>query len=63
MNKYGNRQEERDNKDKEVEEKEDMENTMEVELVQAIVNSIEVKNHTEVERLDEFIVCLEELVV
>ena len=36
---------------------------MEVELVQAIVNSIEVKNHTEVERLDEFIVCLEELVV
>lgn len=36
-----------ENKDNEVKEKEDVENTIEVELGQAMVNRVEVENHTE----------------
>ena len=37
----------RENKDNEVKEKEDVENTIEVELGQAMVNRVELENHTE----------------
>ena len=37
----------RENKDNEVKEKEDVENTIEVELGQAMVNRVEVENRTE----------------
>ena len=46
----------------EVKEKEDSENTVEVELGEVIVNSIEIESHTEVENLDKLVTCLEILV-